>query len=318
MRGLLNRFIDDLESGVLRGVLARVKEDATLCLEIRQDYINIYYRGGNAIKIKDKRAGNYEFSFDLKYIADSSLKVRISSLPKAVSTDSSVMQWIDELPTIKNQMDFWFVKHPKDERSYQQLVVHENNYGGSANDTDYFICDIDYANENGRFDMVAVKWPSTSSQRKQNKNLGLALIEMKYMDKALTGSAGLVDHIRNMDSFLSVSSNLQDLKKEMIKVFNQKIELGLLKGIKEINSFNDERPEYILILANHDPDKSVLRRELKNIIESNEYTQFCAKAELKVATSCLMGYGLYHECIYPIDALCLMDNSANQFTNIVK
>ena len=67
--------------------------------------------------------------------------------------------------------------------------------------------------------------------------------------------------------------------------------LGKLKGIKEIGSFNDEKPEYILILANHDPAKTVLRRELENTINSSDYTELCKKATLKVATSCLMGYG---------------------------
>jgi len=148
--------------------------------------------------------------------------------------------------------------------------------------------------------MIAVKWLSTSSERKQNQNLRISFIEMKYADNALTGSAGLKKHIADMNKFLNVADNLKNIKEEMINIFNTKVELRLLKGIKTIKSFSDENPEFILILANHDPAKSVLCRELKEVINSDDYEDFCSKAELKVATACFMGYGLYDECIYPI------------------
>lgn len=311
VRGISNTFIDDLNQGLLKEILNRIKEDDTLSLEIRDSFINVYYRGGNAIKITEK-GPCYEFWFDAKYSADPLIRTRISNLPKTIITSQSVSEWINELPMIKNQMDLWFSKHRKEERDYQQVVVRENNYGGSANDTDYYICDIEYANEKGRFDMIAVKWPSTSSQRKQNNDLGLAFIEMKYMDKSLTGSAGLVGHIIGMNAFLSIPSNLENVKEEMMKIFNQKVQMGLLGKIKEIASFNNAKPEYILVLGNHDPAKSVLRRELDSIIHSNIYCEFCSKVEFKIATSSLMGYGLYNECVYQID------DFLNKYSHIVK
>lgn len=299
MRGLSNTFIKDLQSGVLNKVLQRIKTDATLCLEIRENYIDICYRGGNAIKIREKDTNYYEFSFASKYLDDPSLKARLSSL-KAVRTDSAVMQWIDELANIKNRMDLWLAQHSKNERDYLQMVVRDNNYGGAAHDTDYYICDIEYAYKNGKIDMVAVKWPSTASQRKQNQGLGLAFIEMKYMDRSLAGREGLVAHIKNMNTFLSAPNNLSKIKDEIKLIFNQKVELGLVKGINKITSFNDYNPEYILIFANHDPDKKSLYRELQKAMEIR-YADFGSKADLKVATSCLMGFGLYDECIYPLD-----------------
>lgn len=130
-------------------VLSTVKADPTLCLEIRKNYINIYYRGGNAIKITEKNKGVYELWFDIKYVSDDKVKQRLASLNKLV-----VQPWLEQLPKIKNQMDIWFGRHPKEEREYQQLVVRENNYGSGANDTDYYICDLEYANGERRFDMV--------------------------------------------------------------------------------------------------------------------------------------------------------------------
>jgi len=287
MRGLSARFMNDLKLGILQGVLDRVKADDTLGLEIRGNYLNIYYRGHNAIRITEKRLG-YKFSFDTKFIITSSVSSTLANLPRMINNASSAGQWIDELPNIKNQMDLHLTEKRKEERDYQQVVVRENNYGGSANDTDYFICDIEYANVNGRFDMVAVKWPSTSPQRKKNTDLGLAFIEMKYMDKSLTGKAGLVDHITGMNAFLGNRGNLDKIKAEMIEVFNQKVDLGILNGIKKIGSFSDVKPEYILILGNHDPAKSVLRRELEDLIKQPSFVDFSVLADLKVATASVM------------------------------
>lgn len=304
MRGISDKFIEDLKTGTLVEVLNTVKVDHTLCLEIRENYINIYYRGGNALKITEKSEGIYEFWFDVKYVADDTVKQRIDSLLSgSVSTNnmSIAKKWIEQLPYIKNQMDIWFGQHPKEEREYQQLVTCENNYGSGANSTDYYICDIEYANEDRRFDMIAVKWPSTTSDRKNNRNLRLSFIEMKYLDGAITGDAGLKKHIMDFNKFLSDTNNLKNIKDEMVNIFNTKVELGLLNEIKKIASFSDENPEYILILANHDPAKSALFRELRDVIKSNDYVDFCSKAELKIATACFMGYGLYNECIYSLD-----------------
>ena len=42
-----------LKSGLLQPVWNLVKLDSTICLEIRKNYVNIYYRGGNILKIKE-------------------------------------------------------------------------------------------------------------------------------------------------------------------------------------------------------------------------------------------------------------------------
>ncbi len=54
MRKLSEQFMKDLvdSDGVLQPILTRVKKDSTLMLAIRENYINIYYRGGNILKIK--------------------------------------------------------------------------------------------------------------------------------------------------------------------------------------------------------------------------------------------------------------------------
>lgn len=291
MRGLTNNFITHLRSGLLDQISDLVKLDSTLCLEIRENYINIYYRGGNIIKIEENR-GLYKASFDRKYLDKNATKV--SHLPCILNNSDDVGVWLNAVPFLKHEMDLWFGCRSKDEREFQQLMLRENNFGNSAKGTDYFICDIEYANHTGRFDLVAVKWPSTSAHRKNNKSLRLAFIEMKYLDNALTGNAGLCKHIEDINTFLAKDDNLENIKEEMKLVFNQKLELGLIKNQKPIESFSNEKPEFILALINHDPASSILRNELNKLSD-------CPNAEIKIATSNFMGYGLYSQCIYSID-----------------
>ena len=219
-------------------------------------------------------------------------------MPSTLAKVSDVAEWLDKIPLLKNEMDLWFGKNPKNEREFQQLLVRENNFKGAAKGTDYYISDIEYANTEGRFDLIAVYWPSSSSERKDNKNVGLALIEMKYLDGALRGKAGIIEHIQDMKNYLDpANNNLVLLKDEMKQVFNQKQALGLLDNQKQIEKFNDRKPEYIFVLTNHDPDSKILYDELQKVKAIDDDLPF----ELKFATSNFMGYGLYKQNIYGLD-----------------
>jgi len=296
MRGISGTFISTLKSGFLQTVLNLVKLDSTLCLEIRENYINIYYRGGKILNIKES-GDSYSAWFDRNYILDENTTMVPKDLPDKLAGSDDVEKWIDAMPFLKHEMDLWFGKHPKNEREFQQLMIRENNFGNSAESTDYFICDIEYAYttpNRGRFDLIAVHWPGSPEGRKNNKDLGLAFIEMKYLDKALTGKAGLKEHIKDANDFLENRDNLKNIKKEMKVVFNQKQDLGLINNKKAIESFSDDKPEYILALVNHDPAAKNLRKILNNLPP-------CPYAELKFAVSNFMGYGLYDQSIYTLD-----------------
>jgi hypothetical protein len=112
----------------------------------------------------------------------------------------------------------------------------------------------------------------------------------------LTGNAGLNKHIEDVCRFLGNTENLANIKDEMKTVFNQKLELELINNEKPIESFSGNKPEYILALVNHDPASSILKRELEALPP-------CPHMELKFAASNFMGYGLYDQGIYTLDAL---------------
>ena len=235
-RGLSPDFIKDLidkNSGWLKEILAYVKKDNTLDLEIRKNYIDIYYRGGKILEITERgkckknsekikyKDSKYTYEYDEKY-----LKNLAYSPGNALNTYIAVGEWNNYFPMMKQAMDFHFSTYAKEEREYQQLVVRENNYSSIANSTDYFIIDVEYQFGNKfRFDLIAVEWPTTS--RRSPKKPKLIIIEMKYGDGSLKNGSGIVKHCEDYNAFISIPQRVDDFKEEMHKVYQQKRDLDL-------------------------------------------------------------------------------------------
>jgi len=246
--------MDALQRGPLRWVLDRVQQDRTLCLEIRNEYINVYYRGGNLMKVSPGAGADqsYQVYFNPEYLAAGSDR----DLPGRTDLPG----WQAAVPTLKDAMDLWMGRHPTLEREFQQEVVRVNNTSDESS-TDYFICDLEYAVGRSEFDMIGVLWPSTSSARKKDTDLRLTFIEMKFGDGAVEGDHGLAAHLEDIERFIEQPGAVARLADEMKGVFNQKLELGLIRCKKPIVSFH-EVPEIMLLLADHDPDKTALTGEL--------------------------------------------------------
>jgi hypothetical protein len=285
-RGLRPEFLEALQRGVLAPIRERVVKDQTLCIELRENYINVYYRGGNLMRVSAVDGG-YAVFFDTKYFGLSP-----PSLPdERVRVGAGVAAWLAALPALKDAID---LARPGEEREVQQLLVRENNFGGVARSTDYYVCDIEYANPHGRFDVVAVRWPSTPTTRKKQHGHRLVLGEVKFGDGALDGSAGLIAHVNDVNNFIATPGNRAALEEEMVRVFNQKRALGLIDCDKDLAGFSEERPMLLLLLANHDPDSGKLRRALGEMPRSES-------VDVYVAAGNLMGYGLYDPAILPLE-----------------
>ena len=319
-RKILQSFMNALmvdsfgNPGILNPILKRVQADNTLDLEIREGYINIYYRGGNILWIKELTKGQgFEFKFNPNYGKGYSnlLPANLFAFNgKSQICTPNVDAWLSALPYLKDIMDMWFGNHPKEEREFQQHVVRDNNYSGVANATDYFILDIEYDNRNGdsskkgaRFDLLAFQWNSDGVSRKltSKTNPRLCCIEMKYGDGALNGKAGLDVHFDDFCDFANGANNLQNLKAEALDIFEQKRKLGLITGlVKNNNSLKhlDDTVDFIILAANHDPEKTNFLAGL-NYIQQN-LTKCPFGVNVKVCESSNMGYGLFKEKVWPI------------------
>ncbi|MCY4502598.1 MAG: hypothetical protein OXE57_13670 [Alphaproteobacteria bacterium] len=311
VRALDKQFVGDLENGLLAPVAEAVRSDSTLCLELRGTYINVYYRGGKLMEIAKASCG-YRPKFDKNYFGGE--KKKKIEAPTFLTQPEHVDNWLEVWPWLKRAMDRYLAGTKGSyEREFQQLFVRDNNCGrikrgakqsieykdGSiARSTDYYICDLEYtrSGESWQFDMIAVHWPSDRQQRKISDNRRLAIVEVKYGDNALDDPAGLVEHIKDVNSFLGNPDKVDDLKKDMVRVFNQKRQLGLMDCRRDLKSFSDERPILLLALVNHDPDSTKLRNILGKLPES-------PNADLRLGTASFFGYGLYDQGVHTVDEM---------------
>ncbi len=304
MRKLSVKFMGDLvnSDGVLHPILTRVKKDHTLMLAIRENFVNIYYRGGNILNIKEHNKDFYQASFDDQYNKSGLL---IPESPTVINHQNDSRSWIDSFPSRKNIMDEYFSTYGKAEREFQQLIARENNNSTISNESEYFVSDIEVTEPYARFDIMAIRWLAT--QRKNGCKCKVALIEMKYGDGALGGSAGLLKHLKDMEKLISNKDSYAKLLETMESQFNQLDELGLLKFNKGTSNAKvklnaDEKPEVIFILANHNPRSP----KLKTILTDPEVDKYAQSQlfDLKFYVASFAGYGLHAKCMLPLSEFC--------------
>lgn len=306
MRGLSPTFLHDLKNqeGVLFPILSSVRKDQTLMLAIREGFINIYYRGGSILRVTENEGRPYGGFFDERY---NKTEQKTPNLPAIIENQVDAQAWVNSLPVLKSYMNEFLAAYSKVEREFQQLVARENNASSISNESDYFISDIEVSESisRARFDMIAIKWPTT--QRRSGDNCRLAFIEMKYGDGALGGKAGMLKHLKDMDSLISNNKKYVEISKVIANQFNQLEQLGLLKFNKgqkynEISIDPEEKPEVIFILANHNPRAT----GLKTILSTPEIKAYsdAQHFDLRFFVASFAGYGLHDKCMLSLSKFC--------------
>jgi hypothetical protein len=298
-----------LREGCLMPLLDRVKRDRTLELEFRPGCADVYYRGGCITKVAPVRAGAYSLSIDPKYF-DHAEPAKIRPADSATVCDADgCAAWLANLGRLKDEMDLWFGEHQKWERESQQVLARENNWDSSGTASDYFILDIEYQHPlaKGRFDALAVHWPSRSADRMVGDDRRFAFLELKWGEHALDSGIGaqkpgIRKHVRDLTAFV-VSPGFADLKESMITVFNDKLELGLLPraGRKLVSFSSNIEPQFIIVLANHDPASSKLLDELECLSAEGVSDSI----ELRFAVANYFGYGLFEERLRSLEEVLL-------------
>ena len=184
---------------------------------------------------------------------------------------NTVELWKEKLPNIKQRVDYHLSEKNSLEREFQQLVACDNTFSKVSNGTDYFIVDTEMADSENesRFDMLAIKWLSTSAARKVDKTCRLAIIEMKYGTEAF---GNLESHFNHIDQY----SEIESLKESILVQFKQLRELGLIQfspeGNKNEVTILEGDVEFIVLLANYDPNSTIINEHLsfmKKILLSN-------------------------------------------------
>lgn len=236
IRKINQKFIDDLLQGELKELLPVVKSDSELNLEIRKGYINIYYLGGNLLKITQKVKG-YKFEFNKNYCID--------------EKDKTIIPTIQNIPLLKLIMQKWHnSKIDKAERKVQQYFCRDN----IKKDSKYFVVDMEYqTGKNNRIDMLALT--------RTNDEIKIALIELKQGYKSIANGSGLLKHY--IDFAHLIKNNSHDITETIKNIYLNKVALGLIPDCFNLEQINGFKILFVLYDYN---DKSVqLNRSIKKI-----------------------------------------------------
>lgn len=290
-RRISDDFINDLLHGELSELLEYVKSDDTLDLEFRKKKIIIYYRGGKLLEVKEKRPNIYEFvSGDKGY----NPKMKDFNKPSIAELDQYI-------PQFKNIIDLYFGGSRLDkkervrfsfENEIRQHIVRENNFANKADQTDYFIIDVEYETElRKKFDIVAIEWEANPTYRKLQKKYTpkIVIFELKYAEASIQSKCGLEDHLKDFESFKKNVDEVNKFKSDMLDVLKHKRELGLIpylnKTNKNVVTKFAEEVSFVNIIANFKKESSTLKKEVDKM----------DKFDMIIAN--FMGYGLYKHCI---------------------
>lgn len=268
-RGLEEYFLADLKRGILSPLLNLVKESDDLILEIRENYLNIYYRGGSLFKVEASRNSevSYTFKWDAEYKNNESFKLsdkKKLSGPKKVTEISHCDEWVGINKNLKKVMDDWFRDHSKKEREIQQLIATRENVLA-----DYILTDFEYQKvSKKRFDLIGV----------ERENLVLTFLELKQGYSSLrtkinekSESSGLAKHLKDMLCEIKNQESLEMEIRQAQRIYEQKRELGLTRFEIDFNKISKKSMEILFVLANFKTEGSRkysknLRNELDEIL----------------------------------------------------
>lgn len=242
MRKIDDRFIDDLREGVFSAFLRRVKADDSLCLEIRNNHINIYYRGGNLLKITQYK-NSYRIFFDSKYCLNKGNETNYELLNSLKTND--IDGYTQSLDLMISEMDGWFKVHPKPEREFQHDLVKSNSC----------IVDIEYQiKHTSRLDMILFA---------DNK---IIIVENKLGKGAISGKAGIAKHYKDICDILNDDQTRDELINSVVSISDAKYKLGLVdKPIckHEIHGF-----EILFLFAEYNEQSMALQNEINQISDT--------------------------------------------------
>lgn len=265
-----------------------------LDMEMRGNCVMVYYRGGKILTIyEDKKLEGLA----VEYYIDKNAKLLVPQIDTIEEYFAKAMHIVDIHEAL--------VKKSKlGEKEIQQRVVYENNLSINADNTDYFVADVEWADNDilgGRADIIAFRW---NHMEHRKRLLQLTIIEVKQgegsivtsVDKNGNISPGLSKHYDDFVKLYQDIDGVKSLAEDMLVVLKQKKDLGLVKGLDKL--FEDSRgrkvtPEifpqvdFLFLLSNYHHYSDNLKKELEKLPD-----------DARFISSSFMGYGLYKDFIH--------------------
>ena len=253
MRQLSKRFVKKLTTDK-SDLLQCITRDPELDMQLRDNYINVYYKGGNILRIKpesyflDEMYFNDSDKMRSKYakedpIIHANLVKQRDDLVKFLEDKGRIADYFSKAKAV---MDKWALslsdKVEFEEKKEQQEIAIANR-----KDTDFVVLDLEYAVSsaseyayNGtldkkvpRFDIIAIH------------DGRLVVIELKKGLGAVPGTSGIKAHMDCFENTIGQDINMLFVK-EMQELLRQKQAFGLLNETLEIK---DEKPLFMFAYA---------------------------------------------------------------------
>lgn len=182
MRQLSDNFLREfLEGGRFHEIIKMVKTDPSLDVELRGESVIVYYRGGKLLTINDPYYKNNNESL-LKELDHQYIYKKSRGVTNPINVPTPTIDGLElYICKAKRAID-WYeenVARKLGEKEIQQRVAYENNYSINAEDTDFFIADIEWEDKTfgGRADIISFKWGHMDHRRRVVK---MCLIEVKH------------------------------------------------------------------------------------------------------------------------------------------
>ena len=242
------------------------KRENDLDVQIRDNYLNIYYRGGNFLRIHPRSFFFDEFYFhrnvknmrktDLVNKSEEGDKEALAIWKGYINKRQEMYNLLEKRGGIfeyaekmKKIMDAWekelnTIDISHDEKNVQQLIS-MNNRGNTA----YTVIDLEYAvsrtssfKYNGKLDKKVPRFDIISVDKEGQ----LYVIELKTGLGAIDNESGIAPH---MDCFNHTigRDNKGEFLNEMIELVKQKIALGLIDKKTFID--RNKKPEFIFAFS---------------------------------------------------------------------
>ena len=266
-----NEFLRKLTKGEYKEIIEYASQrENGLDVQIRDNYLNIYYHGGNLLKISPRGYHFDEFYFHRDAKERRKTHLIASNRPEDKELVASYQRRRDEMFSIlrnegmaayctkmKGIMDEWeedlhTIDISHDEK-YEQQLTSMNNRG----ETDYTVIDLEYAVSRNssfcykgklkksvpRFDIIAV-----------DKTGQLVVIELKTGLGAIKNRSGIRAHMYCFDHTIG-QDHKGDFVTEMYDLLEQKKALGLID--KNVHIDKDKEPQFLFAFSEKKPGENL-------------------------------------------------------------
>ena len=236
------------KGGDLHGLLQEVnRKDSNLVLMIRNNYCNIYYKGGNILKVNSNNSFDYNSGYHRPTIPDEDerKRVRRERLDRLKQT-RNFSAFISEMKQTMEEYWRWLPKALEEKCVQHSLCVCNNE------SSEYTVIDVEfevsklcpyhfvgtesthYSKTTPRFDIIAIR----------NADRRLCVIELKKGGNALFGKSGIADHYESFQH--SIGRNPKAFLNEIRQIVENRKALGLLSPTFSIS---DKTPEFLFAYA---------------------------------------------------------------------